>query len=84
MSTLAVSGGVDERSWWKEHPDPQVTRTEDRLVLWNYPVGDSKLADTHAAALRSFLSILSLARGSTQTSNTVSISATRARPARHR
>jgi hypothetical protein len=31
-----VEGKVDEQAWWKDHPVPQVTRTDDRLVLWNY------------------------------------------------
>jgi OmpA family len=68
---LTVTGEVDEHAWWKEHPDPQVTRTQDRLVLWNYPVSKTALADTHAAALRAFLQDLFL--GPAQTGSTVSI-----------
>src|SRR5688572_1545001 len=71
MSSVALGSDVDERAWWREHPDPQVTRSEDRLVLWNYPVAGTKLAPEHAAAIRSFLSILLLSPA--ETGSTVSI-----------
>lgn len=59
-----VEGKVDEQAWWKDHPEPQVTRTDDRLVLWNYRVGKTELSDVHAQALSSFPQILPLAVGS--------------------
>ena len=52
---------IDERTWWQEHPEPQVTQTAERLVLWNYPVAKTELADVHAAAIRTFLGPLFLA-----------------------
>lgn len=59
---------AEERAWWRQHPDPQVTRTADRLILWNYPVAGTDLAPAHAAALRSFVQILALAPALTTTS----------------
>jgi outer membrane protein OmpA-like peptidoglycan-associated protein len=76
MATTTLVSEVDEQTWWKEHPEPGVTRTDDRLVLWNYPVGKSDLSDVHADAVRNFLQSLaiSLGRGSTASSrSTVSI-----------
>lgn len=50
----------DERAWVRQHPEPQVTRSEDRLVLWNYPVGKADLLPPHEAALRQFTFLDSL------------------------
>ncbi len=50
-----------EQAWWTANREPQVTQTADRLVLWNYPVGRTELAGTHAAAVRSFLHVFFLA-----------------------
>ncbi|RYC14862.1 hypothetical protein [Nocardioides zhouii] len=55
MPTTTAPSLADERAWWREHPDPQVTRTADRLILWNYPVAGTDLAPAHAAAVRFFL-----------------------------
>jgi hypothetical protein len=52
---------TDEQAWWAEHPDPLVTVTSDRLVLWNYPVARTELVDSHKASILSFLSIFALA-----------------------
>ena len=54
MSTLAVSSGVDERAWWKGTLSPG-DATDDRLVLWNYPVGKQARRQSRGRA-RSFLS----------------------------
>lgn len=48
---------ADERRWAKEHPEPQVAVTADRLTLWNYPVGRAELSPEHQAAIRRFASV---------------------------
>lgn len=68
MATTTAPSLAEERAWWREHPDPQVTRTADRLTLWNYPVAGTDLAPAHAAALRAFLQVLALAPALTSTS----------------
>ncbi|QIM19947.1 hypothetical protein G7075_00385 [Phycicoccus sp. HDW14] len=68
MPTRTAPSLAEERAWWREHPDPQVTRTADRLTLWNYPVAGTELAPAHAAALQSFLAVLALAPALTATS----------------
>ncbi len=68
MPTTTAPRLAEERAWWREHPDPQVTRTADRLTLWNYPVAGTHLAPAHAAALREFLQVLALAPALTTTS----------------
>jgi OmpA family len=52
---------TDEQAWWAAHPDPQVTQNSDRLVLWNYPIARTELADSHKASIQSFLSMFILA-----------------------
>jgi hypothetical protein len=54
MTTATISE-AEERKWWKEHPEPQVIRTPDKLTLWNYPVAGTELAEQHASALKFFL-----------------------------
>lgn len=68
MATTTAPSLAEERAWWSEHPDPQVTRTSDRLTLWNYPVAGTDLAPAHAAALRQFVQFLALAPAATSTS----------------
>ena len=68
MPTTTAPSLAEERAWWREHPDPQVTRTADRLVLWNYPVAGTDLAPAHAGALREFVQVLALAPALTSTS----------------
>jgi len=68
VPTTTAPSLAEERAWWREHPDPQVTRTADRLTLWNYPVAGTDLAPAHAAGLRAFLQVLALAPALTTTS----------------
>ncbi len=68
MPTTTAPSLAEERAWWRAHPDPQVTRTADRLILWNYPVAGTDLASGHAAALREFVQVLALAPALTSTS----------------
>ena len=63
MATTLLEPEVAERTWWKDHPDPGDSITDDRLVLWNYPVGKPDLADRHAKALLAFLKTLPLTLG---------------------
>lgn len=67
MPTTTAPSLAEERAWWREHPDPQVTRTADRLILWNYPVAGTDLAPAHAAALRVFVQNLALSPALTST-----------------
>lgn len=55
MTETLLDDKLAERNWWKDNPEPNVSRTDDRLVLWNYPIGKADLADVHAQALRYFL-----------------------------
>jgi len=68
VPTTTAPSLAEERAWWREHPDPQVTRTADRLILWNYPVAGTDLAPAHAAALRVFVQYLALSPALTSTS----------------
>lgn len=47
----------EERAWFREHPEPQVTPTPEGVSLWNYPVASAVLAPAHGAALQSFLGL---------------------------
>lgn len=53
-TALTPINRVDEDTWWKKNPEPQVTETADRLILWNYPVAKTELVGTHQEAIRSF------------------------------
>lgn len=64
---------LDERAWFKANPDAQVTKTTDRLVLWNYPIGGTALASGHAAAVRAFLQTQALALAREQATTTIAI-----------
>jgi hypothetical protein len=68
VPTTTAPSLAEERAWWREHPDPQVTRTADRLILWNYPVAGTDLAPAHAAALRFFVQNLALSPALTASS----------------
>ena len=73
MATTLLEPELAERTWWKEHPEPQVTKTDDRLVLWNYPIGKPDLADAHGQAVRFFLQNLAFGVETGRSKSIVSI-----------
>ena len=50
-----------ERQWYNEHPEPRVTESGNRLILWNFPIDDAEVHAAHRQAIRRFLAGHSIA-----------------------